>query len=178
MILPCTILYPPSSLMARCQLLSLCKNETNRSFAEISQELLFLSLDDSTVFTKTGKCGSTPLHYCVVRGDAQLVELMVRLQGGTVDIPNKSKETPLHWACREGNLGAVECLLSHGACMVIKDRRGVTPLQIAQESGNLELIQLMEAHDPTAPLIPDPCAHQKFLSKIGKILVDIRRKSM
>jgi ankyrin repeat protein len=52
--------------------------------------------------------------------------------------------TPLHWACHCGNADIVEYLMSAGADVTIRNEEGLTPGQVAQRTGHVELVKLLE----------------------------------
>ena len=52
--------------------------------------------------------------------------------------------TALHWAAYAGASESAQLLLAHGANPKLKDKEGKTPLDYARESGNSELVTLLE----------------------------------
>lgn len=52
-------------------------------------------------------------------------------RGDSVHVCNWYDETPLHIACRNGNLPIVVCLIVHGASLSARDENGLTPLNVA-----------------------------------------------
>jgi ankyrin repeat protein len=86
----------------------------------------------------------------------------------------------LHWACQEGKLEIVKCLLNAGASIDAQDEGGFTPLYTAVAEGNLEITRelLKRNASPTLRVKSDgdgtplhsACAWGHF--DIVKLLVD------
>ena len=52
--------------------------------------------------------------------------------------------TPLHWACKEGKIEAVQLLVSNVSIDVnCPDNEGKTPLHLACQNGNSEVVKLL-----------------------------------
>ena len=66
---------------------------------------------------------STPLHYAIVGENEETVRYLV-LRGALVNTTNIYAESPLHWACKVGNLAIVRTLLQHKACPHAVDADG------------------------------------------------------
>ncbi len=88
--------------------------------------------------------GSTPLHWAAWRGHEKIVQYLVD-RGAEVNARNDQYgTTPLHDAARRGRMLVVEILLIHGADPVIGDHEGRTPLDMARERNQREVVQLLE----------------------------------
>ncbi|EDQ84314.1 uncharacterized protein MONBRDRAFT_30380 [Monosiga brevicollis MX1] len=81
-------------------------------------------------------------------------------------------DTPLHWACRNGDVKVVEMLLQHGADAKAKDNRGDTPLHKACRNGHVKVVEMLLKHGadakaknnvstvpPSFPLYPPMTVH-------------------
>ena len=55
--------------------------------------------------------GAHPLHIACEFSPVKVVQLLVELAGGTLNNVDGKKDSPLHYACRRGNLGIVKYLL-------------------------------------------------------------------
>ncbi|KAF4455941.1 hypothetical protein F53441_1808 [Fusarium austroafricanum] len=118
------------------------------------------SADDIGIATKT-KLGQTALHFAVVTGDTDLVELILSQAQGQISInqPDEDGWTPLLWACRPcdkwGNPDSVKAemiklLLDHGADPWVQGRTWEdvkwSPLKMARYHGaDDEVVQLLLA---------------------------------
>ncbi len=90
-----------------------------------------------------GPGGATPLHLAV--RDASKVELLLE-HGAVVDATTEQGRTPLHLAASSAGGGpALELLLAAGASPNAPDREGVTPLQAASLSGDVERLRRLHA---------------------------------
>ncbi len=69
-------------------------------------------------------------------------------KGASVDQPDKSGRTALHWASISGHTEAAELLLEHGASLMAETSSKMTPLHGAAEGGRVELIQLFLGKGP------------------------------
>lgn len=88
--------------------------------------------------------GMPPLQYFVWQGD---LEWVTWLLDADID-PNKQNSldgaTALHLAVAQENLDLVEVLLAKNADPLLGDARGVTVLEIAKNTANQEIIQLLQ----------------------------------
>lgn len=78
-------------------------------------------------------CGnnSTALHVAVELGKPKVIEFLLK-SGANPNVTNDQfHETPLHLACNDGNLAAVNLLLSANADADLEDINGVTALMSA-----------------------------------------------
>jgi ankyrin repeat protein len=71
--------------------------------------------------------------------------LLVRY-GADTDAQNTRLETPLHLAVAGGHREVVAILLEYRARLDIRDKNGLTPLQLAENCQNREMITLIEQH--------------------------------
>jgi hypothetical protein len=69
-------------------------------------------------------------------GSTELViQILLSTPGIEIDAQNSVGQTPLHFACARGYWAAVRLLLEAGASYSIKDKRGLTPGQVALKRG-------------------------------------------
>jgi acetoin utilization deacetylase AcuC-like enzyme/ankyrin repeat protein len=71
----------------------------------------------------------------VTNSQCRITQLLLSQNGIEVDAQNMQGHTPLHVACSRGNWPIVRMLLNAKACPKIRDKRGLTPLQLARKRG-------------------------------------------
>ena len=54
--------------------------------------------------------------------------------------------TPLHAAVQKGRKKAVELIIAKGTDITATDNKGQTPLQLAKEKGDTEIVGLLRKH--------------------------------
>ena len=88
--------------------------------------------------------GRTALHYAVLGGRWQVVQILVD-HGADVNIADTlSGWTPLHYAAQKGHRVMVQLLLAGGADVHVMDTDcGATPLHYAARHGHPEVVQLL-----------------------------------
>jgi len=84
--------------------------------------------------------GMTALHWASLRGDAEVMDVL--LHAGAVTEPKTriGSQTPLHLASQNGRAGAVARLLEAGADPAAVTATGVQPIHLAAEAGSTEAI--------------------------------------
>ena len=79
--------------------------------------------------------GLTPLHIAAMKGDADMVQLLVQLRA-QVDVGDGNESTPLHYAVQAQHLNAVSALVHGRASLTCKLREGAyagaSPVDLAQ----------------------------------------------
>ncbi len=89
--------------------------------------------------------GWTPMHEAAFIGDRKLLLELIS-EGFDVDFQGGSlQETPLHAAILGGHHTTAEALLLNLANIRIKDAKGVTPLQLAQNLNRKEILRLFQS---------------------------------
>ncbi|XP_077600074.1 GA-binding protein subunit beta-2a isoform X2 [Stigmatopora nigra] len=89
------------------------------------------------------KVDRTPLHMAAAEGHTIIVELLVR-SGADINAKDMLKMTALHWAAQHGHHGVVETLLKHGADVHSLSKFDKTPLDIAVDIQNADLMLLLQ----------------------------------
>src|SRR5882757_4642262 len=84
----------------------------------------------------------TPLHFAIIHGHFNVVELLVK-SGANVNKPNNNLETPLGLAAHHGRLDIAQLLLKSGSSIHFQDSIGSTPLHRAAEHGHLDIVVLL-----------------------------------
>lgn len=78
-----------------------------------------------------GLFGNTPLHVAAIRGDVEMVTLLLNA-GAEVNAVGEYGDTPLHEAVSQGHSQVVQLLLSHGASKTATNWDGQTPFCLAR----------------------------------------------
>jgi ankyrin repeat protein len=99
--------------------------------------------------------GKTALHYAAKAGFLKVINLLIE-KGATVDATDQDGETPLFEAIRstikdgEKQLAALEALLVNGANPNLRNQKGLTVLQVAQQIRRAEkekVVALLRRYD-------------------------------
>jgi len=93
-------------------------------------------------YESTDRFGRTSLHLASLRGDTEIVELLLEA-GANVNIKNKFGWTPLHLAAREGHIDIVQMLLEAGANIGAKNKFGRTPLDYAVKHRHTDIVRML-----------------------------------
>ena len=95
---------------------------------EMNPYLIYINACSST--------GTSPLHLATLSRCATVVRTL--LKHGAKLYPNDSNETPLHWACQNGNISIIRCILRRMTMeeILITDLRGFTAADWAKQNGN------------------------------------------
>ena len=110
---------------------------------EIMRFLFEIGLGISQINSKMNY-GTTSILYAIMRdGDIKMAQLLIE-QGANVNIENKDKERPLHWAIDNENMPMVTLLVEKGADVYAPNSKGKRPLQLAIDTGNTELIEYLQ----------------------------------
>jgi ankyrin repeat protein len=89
--------------------------------------------------------GSTALHWAVQRGDARMVESLIRA-GANAKAVNRYGVPPLGIAAVDGNSEILKLLLDGGADPNVGLSQGETPLMTVARSGKVDAIKVLIAH--------------------------------
>ncbi|XP_059096307.1 inversin-like [Tigriopus californicus] len=101
-------------------------------------------LSKTTVgWSEVDQGGVTILHLATrhpLKKGLQTVFKHFTIGPGEIDVQDKNKRTPLHWACSLGHYECVRLLLKAGAQQTLIDVEGKTPFHWAASSGGLALL--------------------------------------
>ena len=103
-------------------------------------------LTDSPGLVDTKFQGRSPLHLAASLGKKEAAEALVA-KGANVQLKAGGEDTtPLQEASKSGSKDIVQLLLAKGADVNAKDRQGKTALDLAQQNGYTEVVNLLKAH--------------------------------
>ena len=111
--------------------------------------------------------GHSLLHSACLLKETQpdIVRQLIN-RGVGVDTQDDHGETPLHMACRVGNLEVVKVLLDMNANPEIKDKYNRTPLRVAWQHGKTDVMKILTSR--TGDKIPDDTSLPLWaLAKLG-----------
>ncbi|VDO62641.1 unnamed protein product [Schistosoma margrebowiei] len=105
--------------------------------------------------------GVTPLHRAIATENLDIAKHLLdhtitekdvgneegcnKLFSTLVDLTDKQGQTPLHYACEEGNFQAATLLMNYGASVNHKDTDGRTPIDVAPDHLRMNLLKLLKA---------------------------------
>lgn len=73
----------------------------------------------------------------------RIVELLIE-KGADLDLADETGSTPLHKACKRGNLKLVKFLIEKGANLNLKNKDEFTPLQVARSNDRFEVVRFLD----------------------------------
>ena len=88
----------------------------------------------------SNKSGETPLMIASIDGNLPLVKTLVLQNKALLD---HISWTPLHYACAKGHLEVAQFLIANGAMVDSMSLSNTTPLMMAVQSGNEQLVKLL-----------------------------------
>lgn len=127
--------------------------ETNRNTAltlacfQGRHEVVSLLLDRKANVEHRAKTGLTPLMEAASGGYIEVGRVLLD-KGADVNaapVPT-SRDTALTIAADKGHLKFVELLLSRGAAVEVKNKKGNSPLWLAAHGGHLSVVEILYAH--------------------------------
>lgn len=106
-----------------------------------------------------------PIIFAVVqRGDAEMIDYMLKAGKSKVDVTDNFGNTPLLIAARLGDVRIVKILMAAGANPRVKDKHSEPLIHLVAESGEIEVMKFLlasglkvdERSDATGPLLYAP----------------------
>lgn len=101
--------------------------------------------------TKSDANGKTALHWAAATNNVDAIRRLLAVRETNKDAQDLAEETPLFLAAREGAKAAVEILLNHNANKEISDQMDRSPIEIARSRQHLDIVRLLEEHEPPTP---------------------------
>ncbi|KAM0859654.1 hypothetical protein ACQ4PT_047035 [Festuca glaucescens] len=93
--------------------------------------ILWLLLKSGARVFQGNKLGLTPVHSAAAKGNYKALQSLLLHAQDCVDIPSKTKETPLFLAVKNGSLSCVQLLLRSGANPKAQNLRKQRPIDVA-----------------------------------------------
>jgi ankyrin repeat protein len=113
----------------------------NLAIRDKSNEVIaFLLTNPRTDVDISNKFGETPLMIASIEGNLPVAKALVQGRKAKID---HIGWTPLHYACAKGQLELAQYLLANGAIVDSMSPGNTTPLMMAVQSGNEQLIKLL-----------------------------------
>jgi hypothetical protein len=121
--------------------------------------------------------GITPLHYAAEGGHTDIVRLLLAANAVDVNSEDMSHRTPLFWPAAYGYIEVVKLLLDHGARQHYETTNGYSPLSIARERGQSDVVDLLEKHKAEDPDTHALQLQEVVVSSSGKRKLSYRSNS-
>ncbi len=90
--------------------------------------------------------GMTALHWAALKGETELVNVLLQANASVKARTRIDGSTPLHMAATTGSAAAMTALLKAGADVNATTTPGTTPLMLAAAAGSPEAIKVLLAH--------------------------------
>jgi ankyrin repeat protein len=114
----------------------------NEVAGELNLELVELLLPDPEVYQDATY--DTPMHVAARYHQLEAARILLEAHGSALlNKANKSKNTPLHEAVRQGNQRMVWLLLEAGADLTVRGQYGWTPLHLAAWEQNIPMLEIL-----------------------------------
>jgi ankyrin repeat protein len=125
----------PNSIDAKGELM------LNLAIKDKSEDVItFPVANKATDVDISNKFGETPLMIASIEGNLPLVKSLIQQHKAQI---NHIGWTPLHYACAKGHLEIAQYLIANGAIVDALSPSNTTPLMMAVQSGNEQLVKLL-----------------------------------
>ncbi|CAH8606472.1 unnamed protein product [Heterobilharzia americana] len=83
--------------------------------------------------------GITPLHRAIATDNLDVAKILL-------DHTAIEKQTPLHYACEEGSMQAVNLLMNYGASITDQNKDGKTPLDVSPDHLRMNILKQFKSN--------------------------------
>jgi hypothetical protein len=97
--------------------------------------------------------GFNLLHYCCLFNQTGLLPVLLA-RGINTNKATLQGSMPLHLAANQGSIAVVQILIQHGAFLFAQDAQGRYPLQVASQSGHMDIHAYLRAQGRTNQFCP------------------------
>jgi ankyrin repeat protein len=133
---------------------SVCRHWRESISPEAYHAIISLLLAHRADVEQRNRAGATPLHEAVLGGaDVDAVRHLIAAGADVNAAAGRGGWTPLHGAAETRRPELARVLLLHGAHPQVRDTRGNTPLDLARQRGDAEMVEVLRgpADDLSAP---------------------------
>ena len=102
------------------------------------------AVKSGALINATDRFGHTPLHFTAYKGNARILQFLLR-NGGNPNVQGRHDSTPLHSAAWGRNVAALEVLLEEGADVNARTEEGETPGMTASLRGEKDILEILFA---------------------------------
>ena len=107
----------------------------------IFETIFHVLLQNKVKVNSQNNAGMTALHAACDRGCTAMVKVLLQCEGIDVDKKDEQQNTPLHTACVRGEKDIVFALIEAGAEVMVVNKDGMNPLQVAVVERKLEIVK-------------------------------------
>ncbi|CAH8577751.1 unnamed protein product [Heterobilharzia americana] len=105
--------------------------------------------------------GITPLHRAIATDNLDVAKILLdhtaiekslddnnpgKMFSVLVNLTDKQKQTPLHYACEEGSMQAVNLLMNYGASITDQNKDGKTPLDVSPDHLRMNILKQFKSN--------------------------------
>lgn len=114
-------------------------------------EIVRVLLDQGARPGTVTKAGTQAIHEAALADSAAVIAELTKQGANPNALTREDQQTPLHLAAAMGKLKSLEALIGLKANPKLKDKKGMTPLEVARRAGLSEAVALLESYSATAP---------------------------